>query len=148
MARGPPTTKMWSSYDQSSLQSELLKEFSWKDWKETSLRKFIKGTRRATRKSQWQRQRENSSKHRIRWSTPQNGQRMTEYSGSEARSMFLGTRTYEDEWSSYVMTQRLLGTLNAGKHWNWSLGTTGGHRCLGTLDSTSAPVISASGQNQ
>ena len=43
--------KMWSSYDQSSLQSELLKEFSWKDQNETSLGKFVKGTRRATRKS-------------------------------------------------------------------------------------------------
>jgi len=62
--------------------------------------------------------------------------------------MFLRTQTYEDEWSPYVMTQRLLGILDAGKHWNWSLRTTGGRRCLGTLDSTSAPVISVSGQNQ
>ena len=140
--------KTWFSYDQSSLQSELSKEFSWKDRNETSLGKFIKRTRRATRKSQWQRQRGNSGKHRVRRSAPQNGQRMTEYSGSEARSMFLGTRTYEDEWSPYVMTRRLLGTLDAGKHWNWSLETTGGCRCLGTSDSMSALVISASGQNQ
>jgi len=56
MAIGPPTTKTWSFYNWSSLQSELSKEFSWKDWNETSLGKFVKETRRATRKSQWQRQ--------------------------------------------------------------------------------------------
>ena len=139
--------KTWSSYDWSSLQSELSKEFSWKDRNETSLRKFVKGTRRATRKSQWQRQRGNSGKHRIRRSAPRNGQKTAEYSGSEARSMFLGTQTYEDEWSPCVMTRRSLGTPDAGKHWNWSLGTTGGCRCLGTSDSMSAPVISASEQN-
>jgi len=104
MAREPPTMKTWSSYDWSSLQSELSKEFSWKDRNETSLRKFVKGTRRATRKSQWQRQRGNSSKHWVRRSALWNGQRTTEYSGSEARSMFFGTRTYKDEWSPYVMT--------------------------------------------
>jgi len=48
----PPTMKMWSSYDWSSLQSELLKEFSWKDWRRTFLEKFIKRTRKETRKSQ------------------------------------------------------------------------------------------------
>ena len=55
MAREPLTTKTWSSYDWSSLQSKLSKEFSWKDRNETSLGKFVKGTRRATRKNQWQR---------------------------------------------------------------------------------------------
>ena len=63
MAMEPPTTKTWSFYDQSSLQSELSKEFSRKDWKKTSLGKFIKETRKVTRKSQWQRQQENSGKH-------------------------------------------------------------------------------------
>jgi len=62
MAMGPPTTKTWSSYDWSSLQSKLSQEFSWKDQNETSLGKFVKRTRRVTRKSQWQRQQENSSK--------------------------------------------------------------------------------------
>jgi len=47
----PPTTKTWFSYDQSSWQSELSREFSWKDRRETSLEKSIKGTRRVTRKS-------------------------------------------------------------------------------------------------
>jgi len=37
------------------LESEPLKEFSWKDWRKTFLEKFIKGTRKETRKSQWQR---------------------------------------------------------------------------------------------
>jgi len=62
--------------------------------------------------------------------------------------MFPRMQTYKDEWSPCVMTQRLLGILDAGKYWNWSLETTGGHRCLGTLDSISASVTSASGQNQ
>jgi len=52
MAKEPLTTKMWSSYDQSSWQSERSKEFSWKDWRKTFLEKFVKGTRKATRKSQ------------------------------------------------------------------------------------------------
>ena len=51
MTREPPTTKIWSCYDQSSWQSEPSREFSWKDWSETSLEKFIKGTRRETRKN-------------------------------------------------------------------------------------------------
>jgi len=148
MAMESSTIKMWSSYDWSSLQSELSKEFSWKDWNETSLGKFIKGTRKATRKSQWQRQQGNSSKHWVRWSALWNSQKTENYSGSEARSMFPGTQTYEDEWSPCVMTRRLLSTLDTGKHWNWSLGTTGGHRCLGTLDSMSAPMTSVLGQNR
>ena len=41
-----------------------------------------------------------------------------------------------------------LDTLDAGKHWSWSLGTTGGLKCQGTLDNTSAPVTCASEQNQ
>ena len=56
MAIEPLITKMWSSYDWSSWQFELSKEFSWKDQRETFLGKFVKGTRRVTRKSQWQRQ--------------------------------------------------------------------------------------------
>jgi len=51
MAIEPPTTKMWFCYDWSSWQSEPLKEFSWKDWSKTSLDKFVKGTRRETRKN-------------------------------------------------------------------------------------------------
>ena len=51
MAMEPPTTKTWSFYDQSSLQSELSKEFSRKDWKKTSLGKFIKETRKVTRRA-------------------------------------------------------------------------------------------------
>jgi len=57
--------------------------------------------------------------------------------------MFSRTQTYEGEWSPYVMTQRLLDTPDTGKHWSWFLGTTGGLKCLGTSDSTSAPVTSA-----
>jgi len=56
MAMEPLTTKIWFSYDQSSWQSELSKEFSWKDQRKTFLEKFVKGTRKETRKSQWQRQ--------------------------------------------------------------------------------------------
>jgi len=52
----PLTMKTWFFYDWSSLQSKLSKEFSWKNQRETFLGKFIKGTRRPTRKSQWQRQ--------------------------------------------------------------------------------------------
>jgi len=52
MAIESPTMKMWSSYDQSSWQSKLSKEFSWKDQRKTSLEKPIKGTGRVTRKSQ------------------------------------------------------------------------------------------------
>jgi len=57
------TMKMWSCYNQSSWQSEPLREFSWKDRRKTSSEKFVKRTRRKTRKNQWQRQQENSSKH-------------------------------------------------------------------------------------
>jgi len=63
MAMELPTIKMWSCYNWSSWQSELSKEFSWRDQKKTSSEKFIKGTRRETRKNQWQRQQKNSSKH-------------------------------------------------------------------------------------
>jgi len=49
MAREPPTTKTWSSYDQSSWQSEPLKESRWRDQRKASLGKFIKGTREAIR---------------------------------------------------------------------------------------------------
>ena len=45
MAREPLTTKTWSSYDRSSWQSEPSKESRWRDWRRTSLRKFVKGTR-------------------------------------------------------------------------------------------------------
>jgi len=48
----PSTIKTWSFYNQSSWQSKLSKEFSWKDWRKTSLEKFVKGTRKETRKSQ------------------------------------------------------------------------------------------------
>jgi len=51
MAREPPTTKTWSCYDQSFWQSEPSRKFSRKDWSKTSLEKFIKGTRKVTRKS-------------------------------------------------------------------------------------------------
>jgi len=51
----PPTTKMWSSYNWSFLQSKLSKEFSWKNWRRIFLEKFVKGTRKETKKSQWQR---------------------------------------------------------------------------------------------
>ena len=61
----PSTIKTWSFYNQSSWQSKLSKEFSWKDWRKTSLEKFVKGTRKETRKSQWQRQQENSSKYQV-----------------------------------------------------------------------------------
>ena len=47
------TMKMWSCYNQSSWQSEPLREFSWKDWRKTSSEKFVKRTRRKTRKNQW-----------------------------------------------------------------------------------------------
>ena len=143
MAIEPPTTKTWSSYDQSSWQSELLKEFTWRDQKETSLEKFVKGTRKATRKSQWQRQQGNSSKHQVRQFTLQNSWRTKDYSSSKARSMFPRTQTYKGEWSHCAMIQRLLDTLDIGKHWSQSLETTGSLKCLGTLDSTSVPVTSA-----
>jgi len=68
MATKPLTTKTWSSYNQSSWQSELSKEFSWGDWRETSLGKFVKRTKKVTRKSQWQRQQGNSGKYQVRWS--------------------------------------------------------------------------------
>jgi len=97
MAREPPTTKTWSSYDQSSWQSEPSKESRWRDRRRTSLRKFVKGTKEVTRKSQWQKQQENSGKQQVKRSAPQNGQRKKDYSSSEARSMFLGTRTCEGE---------------------------------------------------
>ena len=140
--------KTWFFYDWSSWQSELLKEFSWKDQRETFLETFVKGTRKVTRKSQWQRQQENSGKHWVRWSVLQNGQKMEEYSSSEARSMFPGTQTYKGEWSRCAMTQRLLDTPDTGKHWSQLLGITGGLKCLGTSDNTSAPVTSVLGQNQ
>jgi len=95
MAMEPPTTKTWFLYNQNSWQSELSREFSWKDQRETSLKKSIKGTGRVTRKSQWQKQQGNSSKHQVRQSVSQNGQKTKNYSSSEARSMFSRIRTYE-----------------------------------------------------
>jgi len=68
MAREPPTMKTWSSYDRSSWQSEPSKESRWRDWRETSLGKFVKGTREVTRNSQWQKQQENSGKQQVKWS--------------------------------------------------------------------------------
>jgi len=118
MAREPLTTKTWSSYDRSSWQSEPSKESRWRDQRRTSLGKFIKGTREVTRKSQWQKQQENSGKQRVKQSTPQNGRRKKDYSGSEARSMFPRTRTCEGEWSCCAMIQRLPDILDAGKHWS------------------------------
>jgi len=79
------------------LQLELSKGFSRKVWRGTSSKKFVKGTRKATRKSQWQRRQENSGKHRVKRSVPRSGQKTMEYSSSEARSTFPGTRTYEGE---------------------------------------------------
>jgi len=73
MAREPLTTKTWSCYNQSSWQSKPSREFSWKDQSKTSLEKFVKGTRRETRKNQWLRQQENSGKHRVKWSALQSG---------------------------------------------------------------------------
>ena len=52
MAREPPTTKTWFSYNRSSWQSEPSKESRWRDRRRIFLRKFVKGTREATRKSQ------------------------------------------------------------------------------------------------
>ena len=62
--------------------------------------------------------------------------------------MFSRTWTYEGEWSHCAIIQRLLDTLDIGKHWSWSLKTTGSLKCLGILDSTSAPMISALERNQ
>ena len=145
MAMEPLTTKTWSSYDQSSWQSELSKEFTQRNWRETSLEKFIKGTRKITRKSQWQRQQGNSNKHRVRRSTLQNSQKTKDYFSSETRSIFPRTRTYKGEWSHCAIIQRLLDTPDVGKHQSWSLRTTGGLKCLGISDSISAPVTSVRG---
>jgi len=54
MAMELSTMKTWSFYNQSFLQSKHSKEFSWMNQKETSSEKFVKGTRKVTRKSQWQ----------------------------------------------------------------------------------------------
>ena len=132
-----------SSYDWSFQQSELSKAFNWKDQSETPLEKFIKETRKETRKNRWQRQQGNSGKHQVRRSTPRSGRRMKEYSGLEARSIFPGMRTYGDKWSPCVMTRKLWSTLDTGKHQSQYLGTTGGLKCLGTLDNTLAPITSA-----
>jgi len=95
-----------------------LKEFSWKDWNETSLEKFVKEIGMETKRNQWQRQQENFGKHRVKRSAPRSGQKMKEYSSSEARSMFSGTRTYGGEWSCCATIQRSLDIPNAGKHWS------------------------------
>jgi len=62
--------------------------------------------------------------------------------------MFPRIWTYGGEWSRCAMIQRSLDTLDAGKHRSWSPETTGGLKCLGTSDSTLAPVTSALGRNQ
>jgi len=62
--------------------------------------------------------------------------------------MFSRTQTYKGEWSHCTIIQRLLDTPDVGKHWSWSLGTTGSLKCLGTSDSISASVTSALEQNQ
>jgi len=103
MAMELPTTKMWFCYDQSSWQSKLSKEFSWRDWKKTSLEKFVKRTRRETRKNQWQRQQKNSGKHQVRRSTLWNGWKTKDYSTSEARSIFPRIWTYGGKWSRCAM---------------------------------------------
>jgi len=75
----------------------MIKPFDPHHRSETSLEKFVKGTRKETRKNWWQRQQGNSGKHRVKQSAPQSGQKMKEYSSLEARSMFPRTWTYEDE---------------------------------------------------
>ena len=62
--------------------------------------------------------------------------------------MFPRTQTYKGEWSHYAIIQRLLDTPNVGKYWSWSLGTTGGLKCLGTSDSMLASMTSVLEQNQ
>jgi len=103
MARESLTMKTWSCYDQSSWQSKPSREFSWKNWSETSLEKFIKGTRREIRKNRWLRQQENSSKHQVRQSALQSGRKTKDYSASEARSMFPEIQIYRGKWSRCAM---------------------------------------------
>jgi len=62
--------------------------------------------------------------------------------------MFPEIQTYGGKWPCCAIIQKLLDTPDIGKHWSWSPETTGGLKCLGTLDSILAPVTSALGQNR
>jgi len=45
----------------------------------------------------------------------------------------------------FLTTLNWLGTAEDGRHWNWCLVITGGHRCQGMLAGTSLPVTCAFG---
>jgi len=47
----------------------------------------------------------------------------------------------------FLTTLDWLGTAESGRHWNWCLKFTGGHRCPGMLAGTSPPVTCAFGPN-
>jgi len=51
------------------------------------------------------------------------------------------------ELSRFLMTLGWLVTTKDGRHWNWCLRTTGGHRCQGMLAGMSPPVTCAFGPN-
>jgi len=64
---------------------------------------------------------------------------------SGARSMFQTPPISVEGLSPSLTTLDWLGTAEDGRHWNWCLGITGGHRCWGMLAGTSPPVTCAFG---
>jgi len=62
---------------------------------------------------------------------------------SRAISMFQTPLISIDDLLLFLMTLDWLGTVEDGRHWNWCLRITGGHRCQGTLAGMSPPVTCA-----
>jgi len=62
---------------------------------------------------------------------------------SEARSMFRTPPISVIGSSCFLTTLGWLVTVEDGRHWNWCLRITGGHRCQGMLADTSPSVTCA-----
>jgi len=70
-----------------------------------------------------------------------------EFCISRARSTFQTPLISIVKSLCFLTTLGWLVTAEDGRHWNWCLGTTGGHRCQGMLAGTSPPVTCAFGPN-
>jgi len=83
--------------------------------------------------------------HRHAPSSLRSGPYLTDFCISGARSMFQTSPISINGSSPSLMTFDWLGTEDGGRHWNWCLGITGGHRCQGMLAGMSPHVTCAFG---
>jgi hypothetical protein len=142
------TTAMSRCSAQSSLQhtqSEPSPDYHWKERSLTSSGIFARETVKANRRMQSQSPQRNSggpreiqSEHRSGWSTLSSSVSMT-------GSMYQMTQSYVAASQLSTMTPEWQDIRGAGRHWNLSPATTGGHRCPVTLASMRRRVIPVSG---